>query len=85
VCIRVVGVFGSEQIHFVRGTVVVCRFGREQLRFVRGTVVVCVGLAGNNSGSLGVLCALSLYSFPRLLLLPVDGSVRFFTHYPKMN
>jgi hypothetical protein len=40
-CIRVVGVFGSEQIHFVRGTVVVCRFGREQLRFVRGTVVVC--------------------------------------------
>ena len=37
-CIRVVGVFGSEQIHFVRGTVVVCRFGREQFWFVRGLV-----------------------------------------------
>jgi hypothetical protein len=37
-CIRVVGVFGSEQIHFVRGTVVVCRFGREQFWFVRGPV-----------------------------------------------
>ena len=35
-----------------------------------GVLWWCVGLAGNNFGSLGVLCALSLYSFPRLLLSP---------------
>lgn len=30
-----------------------------------GVLWWCVGLAGNNFSSLGVLCALSLYSFPR--------------------
>lgn len=42
VCVCVVGGFGNDQIHVVRGP------------------VWCVGLAGNNSCSLGVLCALSL-------------------------
>ena len=41
VCVCVVGGFGNDQIHVVKGPVVVCGFGRKQFHFVRGTVVVC--------------------------------------------
>ena len=59
VCVCVVGGFGNDQIHVVRGPVwCVGLAGNNSMSL--GVLWWCVGLAGNNSCSLGVLCALSL-------------------------